>query len=87
MCGGREGTRGCAEAEREKEEKESQAPIEIPHDLLVAIYEKSKEEPIPVTPEEKHQYFVGVVAMAERLVAQGMIYAQNKGLLYDIYGF
>ena len=53
----------------------------------MAIYEKSKEEPIPVTPEEKHQYFVGVVAMAERLVAQGMIYAQNKGLLYDIYWF
>ncbi|KAI5124957.1 hypothetical protein M0805_007384 [Coniferiporia weirii] len=57
--------------EKGKEAARASAPLDIPRELLLAIHEKSKEEPVPTNPEERHQFFVGVVAAAERLAAEG----------------
>ncbi|KAH8113219.1 MAS20-domain-containing protein [Phellopilus nigrolimitatus] len=56
---------------KEKQAAQAGAALDIPREILLAIYEKSKEEPVPTNPEERHQFFVGVVATAERLAADG----------------
>ncbi|THH11720.1 hypothetical protein EW145_g459 [Phellinidium pouzarii] len=54
-----------------KEAAQGSSPLGIPRELLLAIYEKSKEEPVPASTDERHQFFASVISTAERLALEG----------------
>ena len=43
----------------------------IPKELLHALYEKVKNDPLPPSLEERHAYFTQIVTLAERLSTMG----------------
>ena len=58
--------------DKEKEAAKANTALNVPQELLLAIHEKTNEEPVPTSPEERHDFFVNVVGAAEKLAAQGV---------------